>query len=62
MTSPVPGDRAGTPERRFEDDPDWLRARAVYLDPDADTPDGRLFIRFDAAREMRDIEARYDSP
>ncbi|HEY1705935.1 MAG TPA: hypothetical protein VGG75_40145 [Trebonia sp.] len=45
---------------RFEDDPDWLRARAVYLDPDANTPDGRLFIRFDAAREMRNIEARYE--
>jgi hypothetical protein len=59
MSSPAPGTKASTPERRFEDDPDWLLARAVYFYPDADTPDGRLFIRLDAAREMRNIEARY---
>lgn len=46
---------------RFEDDPDWLLARAVYFYPDADTPDGRLMIRFDAVREMHRIEGRYES-
>lgn len=46
----------------FAEDPDWLLARAVYLYPDSDSPDGRLVIRFDAAREMHRIERRYSRP
>ena len=43
----------------FLDDPEWLLARAVYMFPDADTADERLYIRFVAAAEIRDIERRY---
>jgi len=45
----------------FEDDPDWLLARAVYLYPDADDTAGRDVTRVEAVLEMHAIEARYES-
>jgi hypothetical protein len=46
---------------RFEDDPDWLLARAVYLYPDADDTAGRDVTRVEAVLEMHAIEGRYES-
>ena len=43
------GDRDGVPSMC----PDYLLALAVYLYPDADTPDGRRAIQDEAARELR---------
>jgi len=50
----VRGDRDGVPSMcTGRDDPDWLLALAVYLYPDADTPDGRRAIQLEASRELR---------
>jgi hypothetical protein len=45
----------------YRDDPEWQAAYARYLEPDTDNRDERLFIRIEAARELRDIEGRYES-
>ena len=60
MPSPVPGAATPTPEHVYEgyrDDPAWLLARAEYLFPDTSNRDEKLFLRIEAARRMRDLEA-----
>ena len=60
MTPEVPPSGTPTPEPRFEDDPEWQRLQARFIEPETDNRDERLFIRFATASEMRDIEARYE--
>jgi hypothetical protein len=52
MPLPATDGQIRSPEHVYED-PDRLLALAVYLYPDADTPDGRRAIQDEAAAELR---------
>lgn len=53
---------AKTVYENYRADPEWQAAYARYLEPDTDNRDERLFIRVEAARELCNIEGRYERP